>query len=408
VHSVSLMRDPKSKELSIACNTIQVPPSSSCFVPSSLLLISLLRLTSLAILIFCWLGITACRFYSSLYPEKVLPIWALGTSHFILNLQGFLNAFVFCSVIPFTLPFPTFATSHFYTLPLSQYRSVWNSWLKLFGIQYVPTRRTPITPAHRSFGQSHTSGVSNLSADTPPLPPPSRFLGIFPYLSSAATSSSMSERSQGSNNRGIAYFLFGIQSVRNPVSGRETIQSDQGKQSSTSYLHEISEESNNSSSEVDLDVIENPLNQVNPTGGSSVLSSEPSGSSAPLEGATGVPSAAGAGGGYQYPPTSIRPSRSSISPPLPPVASESPVSTRFLSSFNWLSTNGGGGAGGTGSVPDRSSRGYSSFSSSSKASQGRSSEDQPLQQQELRESSLSLSQYRGTTSSSASNELTNV
>lgn len=44
------------------------------------------------------MGITACRFYSSIYPERLLPIWALGSSHFILNLQGFLNAVVFCSV----------------------------------------------------------------------------------------------------------------------------------------------------------------------------------------------------------------------------------------------------------------------------------------------------------------------
>jgi hypothetical protein len=51
-----------------------------------------------AILIFCWLGITCCRIYSSLFPSKPLPVWALCGGHAILNTQGFLNGVVFCSV----------------------------------------------------------------------------------------------------------------------------------------------------------------------------------------------------------------------------------------------------------------------------------------------------------------------
>ncbi len=51
-----------------------------------------------AILIFVWLGITGCRFYSSLYPDRHLPNWALGTGHAILNMQGLLNGIVFFSV----------------------------------------------------------------------------------------------------------------------------------------------------------------------------------------------------------------------------------------------------------------------------------------------------------------------
>jgi uncharacterized membrane protein YciS (DUF1049 family) len=51
-----------------------------------------------AILMFVWFGITLCRFYSSLYPNQGLPIWALCTGHAILNTQGLLNGIVFCSV----------------------------------------------------------------------------------------------------------------------------------------------------------------------------------------------------------------------------------------------------------------------------------------------------------------------
>lgn len=57
-----------------------------------------------AILMFVWLGITACRIYSSIYPNRHLANWALGTAHAVLNLQGFLNCLVFCSVSILFLP----------------------------------------------------------------------------------------------------------------------------------------------------------------------------------------------------------------------------------------------------------------------------------------------------------------
>lgn len=52
---------------------------------------------------FVWFGITMCRLYTSLFPSKTLPIWALCTGHAILNTQGLLNGIVFFSVILFYL-----------------------------------------------------------------------------------------------------------------------------------------------------------------------------------------------------------------------------------------------------------------------------------------------------------------
>ena len=223
-------------------------------------------------------------------------------------------------------------------------------------------------PTHRSFGQSHTtSGLSHPSADTsPPAQAPSRFFSIFPDRISATTT-----RSDG-NSRGIFRFLFGIQSVRDPVSGRET--NEQEKPSSTSYLNE---ESNVSSDDLDsdLDITENPLNQEAP-------------STASQAGQSSIDRSHGSH--YASPPA--RPSRSSLASPL----LESSVSTRLLSSLNWVS--------GTGGNQENSSR-DSSFSSSSKGGipSTRVSEEQ---QQLQRDSSLSMSQIRGTTSSR--DELTDV
>lgn len=66
-------------------------------IPSSSIFHSL-SYSFLAILMFVWTGITLCRLYSSIYPHRVLPIWALCTGHAILNTQGLLNGIVFFSV----------------------------------------------------------------------------------------------------------------------------------------------------------------------------------------------------------------------------------------------------------------------------------------------------------------------
>lgn len=52
-----------------------------------------------AILIFVWSGITMCRIYSSIYPDRHLANWALGSGHALLNMQGLLNGIIFFSVL---------------------------------------------------------------------------------------------------------------------------------------------------------------------------------------------------------------------------------------------------------------------------------------------------------------------
>jgi hypothetical protein len=186
--------------------------------------------------------------------------------------------------------------------------------MKLFGFEEVTKRRRPhhsqLPP--RSFGASNATSTSGSGASTEP---------------SALRGGGGTRLSQR-----LSSFLFGTRTVQNPLGGRETneqlMDPESGgrrgggrEHSSTSFLDEREMSSSAQEGEEEegkgagvMVVTENPLKAPSgPSGGGGVLS--------------------------------LRPSRTTPLPPLPP-PTESPVSTRFLSSLTWLhlpETGSGGG-----------------------------------------------------------------
>jgi hypothetical protein len=222
----------------------------------------------------------------------------------------------------------------------SQYRSVWSAWLKLFGFDQVK-KRAP--PQHRSFGNSNATSGSRSTDPSATAPTPSRQpFGLLPLLGGDG-------RVSGGFSGRLSAFLFGLQVVRDPVSGTEEEGQDTRDKSSTSYLDESS-----SAHESDCEAVTSTENPLQPTS-SGVANGSGSGSG----------NGSGSSGGLR---TSRLTATTMLPPPPPGSPMESPVSTRFLSLMHWRVGTAGESGGGEERDSSSIKRGSESTASSRQVS----------------------------------------